>query len=277
MNIQTEPYEDFTVLHLQGEFDASHCARFQQEIDGLVTAGVSHVALNLRKLRFINSTALGAILEACKVLKREGGRLVVTRPSRFCRDIMKKIRLDSVVPICDSDEEGHRALFEAEEVEGAASADPPQLNDDEAVLLFAFTDPERVEQFIPEERRLAASSPVHRHRFGSVWCGVGKLTAVEHDGLRFLWGGGKSNMTPFEMGEMLVVGTDLEVKFRLPLLRKGHCRAVVTVTLVEERIDGVKLEVRFKEIDSKARQAVDQYVDDLAFLKRELRPPQACV
>ena len=88
MQIHTEPFEDFAILHLRGEFDGFYCARFQQEIAGLMTAGLKHVGLNLRKIRFINSTALGAIIRASKALKSEGGKLVVIRPSRICRDIM---------------------------------------------------------------------------------------------------------------------------------------------------------------------------------------------
>ena len=74
---------------------------------------------------------------------------------------MEKIRLDMLVPICDSDDEGHRALFAGEEGEGSASGVPPHLPDDEATLLFSPTDPERVEHFIPEERRLTGFNPVH--------------------------------------------------------------------------------------------------------------------
>jgi hypothetical protein len=73
------------------------------------------------------------------------------------------------------------------------------------------------------------------------------------------------------MAQMLAVGTDLRVKFRLPLLKRGHCEALVTVHELEERPDGVKISASFGEIDDATRKAVQQYAEDMAFLKQELR------
>jgi len=269
MQIQTEPFEDFAILHLQGEFDGFHCARVQKEIDDLVTAGVKHVGLDLRRVRFINSTALGAIIRISKILKELDGQLVVLHPSPFCREIMGRINLGRLVPICESDEEAHRALFM-----GREPVDTPGVPDsieDESMLLFTPTDARRAALFIPEERRLGRFNPVYRYRIGSSWWGVGKLSALDPDGLRFVWGGGKAGLTPFEMGQMLSIGTDWKVKFRLPMLKRGYSRAVVTILSIVERMDGVKLEAQFKEIAPEVLQAVRQYADDLAYLKQELR------
>jgi hypothetical protein len=54
-------------------------------------------------------------------------------------------------------------------------------------------------------------------------------------------------------------------------LQKGHCEAVVTISEVEERPDGVKLAATFSEIEPDTRTAVQQYAADMAFLKKELR------
>ena len=110
MEIRTEPLEAFTILHLQGEFDAVDGPLLEREIDGLRKAGVKRVVLNLSRVKFISSSALGAILRACKVLSADQGRLVVSRPSTFCREIMGKIGMERAVSIYTSDEEAGRAL-----------------------------------------------------------------------------------------------------------------------------------------------------------------------
>ena len=69
---------------------------------------------------------------------------------------------------------------------------------------------------------------------------------------------------------MLSIGTDLKVKFRLHMYQKAHYSAVVTVEDIHERPDGVKIGAGFSEIDQETRNAVQQYADDLAFLKKEL-------
>lgn len=271
MQIKAEPREDYTILHLRGEFDTFYCAHLQQEIDNLMAAGVSRVALNLRLVKFINSTALGAIIKAGKSLQAQGGRLAIARPSSFVRDIMEKVGLDRVVPIFDTDEAAGAHLLESAPSEGAQSGDSDL--DDETTVLFTTSDPKRVEHFISEEARLGknATNPVHGHTFGSSWRGIGRMSGLDAEGLRFTWNGGSTGLSPFEMGQMLSLGTDLNVKFRMPLLQKGHCEAVVTINEVEERPDGVKIGAAFSEIEPETRQAVQQYAEDLAFLKKELR------
>jgi anti-sigma B factor antagonist len=269
MQITVEPRDQFTILHLRGEFDTFYCPHLQKEIDGLVAAGNTRVVLNLRLVKFINSTALGAIIKASKVLASKGGKLAISRPSAFCRDIIEKVGLDRVVTMYDSDESAGAALSEGQGVaDGGKGGD--ELEDETAVL-FSPTDPGRIEHFVPESVRSAKANPVHRHSFGSIWRGVGRMSALDGEGLRFTWNGGNTGLTPFEMGQMLSLGTDLTVKFRLPLLQKGHCEAVVTVSEVEERPDGVKLAATFSEIAPETLTAVKQYAKDIAFLKKELR------
>ena len=73
------------------------------------------------------------------------------------------------------------------------------------------------------------------------------------------------------MAQLLAIGTDWHVKFRLPLLRKGYCEAVATVSEVEERPEGVKVRATFSEIDDETRNWIKQYAADMSYLKDELR------
>jgi len=269
MQITAEPRDGYTILHLRGEFDTFYCPLLQKEIDGLIKSGVHRIALNLRLVKFINSTALGAIIKASKVLGVQHGKLVISRPSVFCKDIMEKVGLDRVVPLFDSDEAAGAALV-ADKAGAARKGTTDELEDD-TTILFAPTDQKRVEHFVPEAARSGKANPVHGHAFGGNWRGVGRMSALDEEGLRFTWNGGNTGLTPFEMGQMLSLGTDLSVKFRLPLLQKGHCEAVVTVSEVEERPDGVKLAAGFSQIEPDTLAAVKQYASDMAFLKKELR------
>ena len=216
-------------------------------------------------VKFINSTALGAIIKASKALTGEGGKLVISRPSSFCRDIIEKVGLDRVVPVFDTDEEAVASF-----VSGATKSaeDGADFEEDPSSVLFTLRDKERLSHFIEKVR---AENPVHGHAFGSNWSGVGRMAALSEDGLSFTWGGGRTDLSPFDMGQMLAVGTGLAVKFRLPLLQRGYCEAAVEVDLLEERADGVKVGCTFSEIDEETREAVRQYAQDMAFLKEELK------
>ena len=271
MQITVEPGEAHAILHLKGEFDTFYCPALQKEIDSLISAGMVHLVLNLRLVKFINSTALGAIIKASKALASHDGKLVISRPSAFCRDIIEKVGLDRVVPVYDNDEAAVQALAEGRRKSTAGAPEQDDVLEDETSILFGLSDPSRVEHFLPPERRKGMVNPVHGHSFGQTWRGVGRMSHLDTEGLRFTWNGGSTGMNPFEMGQMLSLGTDLTVKFRLPLLQKGHCEAVVTVSEIEERPDGVKVAAGFREIDPETRQAVQQYASDMAFLKKELR------
>ncbi|QDU67285.1 STAS domain-containing protein [Engelhardtia mirabilis] len=268
MHIQADPRERYTVLHLRGEFDTYYCPMLQQEIDGLVAAGVNRAVLNMRLVKFINSTALGAIIKASKALTSQGGALAISRPSSFVRDILEKVGLDRVVPVFDSDEAAGDSV--------AGGQEEPVLDDatilekeDAGSVLFSPVDAERLKHFLPASSG-SGTNPVHGHEFGKNWRGVGRMSSVDAEGLRFTWDGGNTGMTPFELGQLLALGTELKVKFRLPLLRKGHVDGLAAVTEIEERPDGVKVAGRFHGLDDQTQAAVRQYAEDMAFLKKEL-------
>jgi anti-anti-sigma factor len=270
MHITAEPRDDYTILHLRGEFDTFYCPHLHKEIEDLVAAGTTRVALNLRLVRFINSTALGAIIKASRMLEAKGGMLVISRPSRFCADIIQKVGLDRVVPMFESDEAAGAALLEGVAPGEGAAAEIHEA--EEGSVMFSPSDPSRVEHFIPAEKRGGGrANPVHGHSFGASWRGIGRMSDLSSEGIRFTWAGGNTGLSAFEMAQFLAIGTDLAVKFRLPLLQKGHCEAVVTVTDVSERESSVKIGTTFKEIDDETAQAVEQYAVDMAFLKKELK------
>ena len=110
MQVTVEPKDGFTVVHLRGEFDALSAQEFQGAIEQLLEQDSDQVVVNLRRVTFINSTALGVIFRAKKGLARKGGNLVVSQPSEFCREIVERICFDRVVPIFDDDEAAGTAL-----------------------------------------------------------------------------------------------------------------------------------------------------------------------
>jgi len=262
MHISVEHGDNYATLHLRGEFDTYYCKKLQEEIDALAEGGVPHVVLNLRLVKFINSTALGAIIKASKSLAARDGRLVLSRPSSFCRDIIEKVGLDRVVPIFDSDEEAAAGLFAGKQK--TAKAGEHAQDEDESSVLFTPVDEKRIEHFVKATPRGKAVPPAH-------WTGVGRMSSLDEHGLRFNWNGGETALEPFAMGQLLAIGTELKVKFRLPLFKHGYCDAVATVSEVEERGDGVKIGAAFTQIDDKTLAAVRQYAADLKFLKDELR------
>jgi anti-anti-sigma factor len=266
MHITAEHGDQHVTLHLRGEFDTFYCADLDKEVAAIQKAGIPNVVLNLRWVKFINSTALGAIIKASKALAKAGGGLAISSPSPFCKDIIEKVGLDRVIQVAASDADAVAALCSGETAASDSTASPDDL--DPSSVIFRLVDEERLRHFVEQAK---ATNPVHNHAFGSNWAGLGRMSGLDADGIRFVWDGGGTGLTAFDMGQMLAVGTQLKTKFRLPLLKSGFVEATVAVTLLEERQDGVKVGCTFEAIDDDAREAVGQYSKDMAFLKEELR------
>ncbi len=266
MHITVEPRESYAILYLSGEFDTYYVPALQKEIDGLQKAGMNSAVLNLRLVKFINSTALGAIIKASKQLTGAGGKLAIAHPSKFCRDIFSKVGLDRVVPVFDTDEEAAANLGT---VKPSSDSDGSEFPEDNSSVLFRPLDDTRVEHFIKQTD--TPTNPVHGHSFGKNWSGIGRMAGLDEASVRFTWSGGNTGLDPFSMAQLVALGTDWKIKFRLPLLKKGHLEAIATISEVEERADGIKVQATFKEIGEETRGHVRQYAADMAYLKEELR------
>ncbi|NUP96968.1 MAG: STAS domain-containing protein [Planctomycetaceae bacterium] len=270
MHINVEHGPDFATLHLRGEFDSFYCPQLLQEVEALQKGGVTRLVLNLRLVKFINSTALGTIVKISKQLNSSGGKLVIARPSNFARDMITKVGINRLVPMFDTDEDAQAALAGAKKAaEPAPAAD---LQEGESSVLFNPTDPKRIDHFVAEVRRVKGIvNPVHGHAFGSNWVGRGRMASLDEKGLHFTWNGGDTGLDVFAMGQFLAIGTEVRVKFRLPLFQSGFCEAIALVSEVEERDGGVKIGATFSRIEDRTLAAVRQYSADLKFLKDELR------
>jgi len=126
MHIRIVTRENYAILHLRGGFDTSDVPMLQQEIDALTKANITRVILNLRLVRFINTTALGAMIKFNQLLQAKNGKLVISHPSKFCHDIIKKVGLDHSVTVFKSDEAAAASFAEtkAEEARRARSGVP---------------------------------------------------------------------------------------------------------------------------------------------------------
>ncbi|MFT5198516.1 MAG: anti-anti-sigma factor [Planctomycetota bacterium] len=267
MHISVEPGDQYTILHLRGEFDTYYCPLLEKEVQSALDTGSPNLILNLRLVKYINSTALGSILKAGKVVSNGGGKLGISRPSPFCRDILSKVGLDRVLNVYDSDELAVRGVTGAEEAKSSPAEDG-ELKLDPSALIFKPKDASRIDHFLEAAK---SDNPLHGHAFGKNWTGVGRMASLTPEALSFTWKGGSTGLSAFDMGQLLAVGTDWSVKFRLPLLQRGYCEAKVEIAEMEERSDGIKATCNFKEIDEATRTAIAQYATDLTFLRDELK------
>ena len=117
MKVLKENLSGIVVLTLKGEFDSFVTTPFSNEIGKVQAEGVHKIVLNMRLVKFVNSTALGAMIKARKGCKGGGGDLVVSQPSSSVREAMESLGLDRLFSIFDDDEAAIEALDRTAAVE----------------------------------------------------------------------------------------------------------------------------------------------------------------
>jgi anti-anti-sigma factor len=242
--------EDVGILSLKGEFDTFECAMFTEEVDSLQALGINKLVLNFRLLRFINSTALGAVVRTKKNLKVRGGDLVIAKPSSFTRNVLNQLGLDQLISVYEEEEE---ALdhFKAKDTRSVEV-------DGENVIIFQFSDPQK--------------ALLYGHPYG-----IGKIDNIEEEGLSFRWERGKDKKenkgSDASAAELFTPGTEVKAKFRLPFYKKAYYFDIPSqIQRVEDRrSQGAIVTLQFKSVSDQDRRSIEQFVSDMRYLRGEAR------
>ena len=99
MKIRKTVHDSHANLVLQGDFETDDASALLQAIEGLREEGVNRIAVSLRMVKYINSTALGSLVRARELMRLEGGDIVIVKPSAMTREIISKMGLDAVIPM----------------------------------------------------------------------------------------------------------------------------------------------------------------------------------
>ncbi|MCA8972409.1 MAG: STAS domain-containing protein [Planctomycetes bacterium] len=250
MKIDKLLYEHFAELRLRGEFDTFYAPKLQEEIDSLISSGTTWVILNLRLVKFINSTALGAIIKANKRMRAEGGELVIAQPSAFAKEVLTQIGIDRVVPMFDDVEAAQEHLMSRmfdDETPGVIG---------ESNVLFEFADSERID--IMGGRRT----------------GLGTVLSVDHERIKFSWDGGGRGLGKQQIEQLFAKGLPLKTKFKVKLCKKDYFHVDSIIERSEAREEdgtwGVVATAGFQELSDADSLALAQFADDLDYLKKQL-------
>ena len=223
-------------LTLTGDFDAFAANPFLEQVEAIVQSGTVNVAVNLRLVLFINSTAIGSLIKARKRLRGLGGDLVFSEPSTRVRETVDMLGIGQLIKTFANDEEAAKAL--------------------------RATSPETVD--VPAENAVLVrfSDPALQKKYAAVG-GVAKMAALEEE-----------SITVSSVGEtsLFPVGASIKAKFRLPLfMRAYYFDFPCTIMKAEKTKDGVKVRAEFGDIVEDDRKAIAQFVRDLRLLREEVR------
>ena len=101
LDVTTESQEGQTRVILSGELDIASTEELERELAGLEADSPGTLILDLRKVEFIDSTGLRAVIAADERARSAGRRLVVIRGSSAVERLFSVTQLDRRLEIID--------------------------------------------------------------------------------------------------------------------------------------------------------------------------------
>jgi anti-sigma B factor antagonist len=99
LHLQTiGPAGDCAVLQLAGEVDVYTAPALRQRMQDLAAKGTAHVIVDLRRVDFLDSTGLGALIGGLRVLREHDGSLILVITTKRIRRIFELTGLTKVFP-----------------------------------------------------------------------------------------------------------------------------------------------------------------------------------
>jgi anti-anti-sigma factor len=108
--VTVERAEEAAVVAARGELDAFNAPALTDAFAEAAADGSDRLVIDLSRVAFMDSTALGLVVRAVNEIGDRGGEVRLVLPERSARRIFEITTLDRVLPIESSRAEALRAL-----------------------------------------------------------------------------------------------------------------------------------------------------------------------
>jgi anti-anti-sigma factor len=98
------------VLTLKGSLSQAELADVQKSFYDVTSEAEAAVVLDLSNVDYLSTPAIAMFLDVAKTVKATGGRIVATGPQPRVGDVLKRLRLDEILPVTGSVNEGVRRV-----------------------------------------------------------------------------------------------------------------------------------------------------------------------
>lgn len=97
--------EPYTLVKLSGEADVNGSETLHSLLEAETRKRPGLLVIEMSGLRYMDSSALQAIVRANLALGKDGGRLVLVNPHHTVARVLHMTEVDQLVPVCASVEE----------------------------------------------------------------------------------------------------------------------------------------------------------------------------
>lgn len=104
MNINLRKAGPATILDLDGPLKLGDAEEaFRAQVQQLLDAGSTHVAVNLAGVTELDSSGIGALVRAFTTFKRAGGKCTLFAPNKRVLMLIKMVRLDTILDLAEDE------------------------------------------------------------------------------------------------------------------------------------------------------------------------------
>jgi len=93
------------IIELEGEVDVYTAPQLKQQMIGLLEGGATELVVDLTKVEYLDSTALGVLIGGLKRLRERDGNMVLVCPSPRIRRVFEITGLDKIFDIFNTQPE----------------------------------------------------------------------------------------------------------------------------------------------------------------------------
>jgi anti-anti-sigma factor len=102
----------YKVIHLKGKFIEHETARaLIEELEQDVKQQTKRFLIDLKGLEYINSVGINSIVRLVHLINLNNGSLVFSNVPERITELLELIRLNSVLSICKTEDEGEQVLL----------------------------------------------------------------------------------------------------------------------------------------------------------------------
>ena len=106
MQIAARAIQGWTILDLSGDIDLAHSPAMRKVLLGEIKEKrTPRVFLNLKNVRYIDSSGIASLVEGLKASRDQGSRLILYGLSTSVREVMQLSRLQKIFEIYEDEEQ----------------------------------------------------------------------------------------------------------------------------------------------------------------------------
>lgn len=99
MDIRTRHYNDVAILSVNGRLDAATSPELSQVIGAQVDAGYLRLVADLKKVEFLSSAGIKALVQATQLARRQGGDFRIANARAQVKHILNLAGVDTIIKV----------------------------------------------------------------------------------------------------------------------------------------------------------------------------------